>query len=156
VEANSLISWLDNAVAIDALIAQTNRTLDIVDQDLSLQGWESLARANALRSAMHERGARIRIVLNDLRHVSQHCPRLVMLLRSHGHRLTILQTSNHPKPEQFMAVADGQHSLFRPVLVQSRGFSFLNNPAKSIIYATEVKVIWEKGGRRLFPEAFGL
>jgi hypothetical protein len=156
VEANSLISWPDNAVAIDALIARTNRTLDVVDQDLRLQGWESLARADALRSAMHDRGARIRIVVNDLRYVSQHCPRLMLLLKTHGHRLSVLQASSHPKPDQFMAVADGQHSLFRPVLVQSRGFVFFDNPAKSIIYTTEVNVIWEKGGRRLFPEAFGL
>jgi hypothetical protein len=156
VEANTLISWLDNAVAINALVARTNRTLDVVDQDLSLQGWESLARADALRSAMHDRGARVRIAVNDLRYVSQHCPRLMLLLKTHGHRLTLLQASSHPKPDQFMAVADGQHSLFRPVLVQSGGFVFFDNPAKSIIYTTEVNVIWEKGGRRLFPEAFGL
>ncbi len=155
-EENALISWLDNAAAIDALIARTNRTLDIVDQDLSLQGWETLARTDALRDAMHTRGVQVRIIVNDLRHVGQHCPRLTQLLKTHGHRLAVLQTSEQPKPEQFMAVADGQHSLFRPVLVQSRGFSYFDNPAKSTIYITKVKVIWGKGGRRLFPEAFGL
>jgi hypothetical protein len=155
-EENTLISWLDNAEAIDALIARANRTLDFVDQDLSLQNWETLARAEALRAAMHDRNVHVRIILNSTRALSQHYPRLANLLKSHGHRLAILQTACQPKPEQFMAVADGQHCLFRPVLVQSHGFSYFDNPAKSNIYDSKVKVIWQKGGRRLFPEAFGL
>jgi hypothetical protein len=156
VTENTLLTWADNAAAIDALIARAKRTLDIVDHDLSLQGWETLARGEALRAAMNERNVCVRIVLIQMRELSQRCPRLTNLLKTHGHRLTILQTLCHPKPDQFLAVADGQHSLFRPVLVQSRGFSYFDNPAKSTIYDAKVKVIWEKGGRRLFPEAFGL
>jgi hypothetical protein len=156
VEENTIISWLDNAEAIDALIARANRTLDFVDQDLCLQNWETLARAEALRAAMHARNVRVRIILNSTRDLLQRYPRLANLLKTHGHRLTILQAGSHPKPDQFMAVADGQHSLFRPILVQSRGFSYFDNPTKSNIYDTKVKVIWGNGGRRLFPEAFGL
>ncbi len=151
-----LLSWSDNAEAIDEIIARCRRTLDVVDEDLSLQGWETLSRADELRRALHERRVQVRLILNSTATVASRQPRLMQLLSTHGHALTVLQTRSHPKPARFMAVADGQHCILRPVLVQSHGFAYFNNPAKSNIYATELKVIWDQGGRRLFPEAFGL
>jgi hypothetical protein len=151
-----LLSWRDNAIAIDELIARAERTIDIVDHDLSLQGWETLARADALRTAMHDRNVQVRIVLNDAKALTKHFPRHVQLLKTHGHRLAILQTKCQPKPEQFLAVADGQHSIFRPVLVRSEGFADFENSGKSMAYLTKVNVIWDQGGQKLFPEAFGL
>jgi hypothetical protein len=151
-----LLTWADNAAAIDELIARAERTLDVIDQDLSLQGWETLARAEALRVAMHDRAVQIRLIVNDAKSIASTFPRLRNLLKTHGHRMTVLQTRAHPKPEQFIAVADGQHSIFRPVLVQSRGFAYFDNLAKSTIYTSKVNVVWEFGGLRVFPEAFGL
>jgi hypothetical protein len=151
-----LLSWQDNAEAIDALIARSQKTLDIVDANLRLQGWETRARADALKDAMHARNVHVRILLLETNHLSTEFPRLANLLKTQGHRLSILGTAAEPKPGQFLAVADRQHSIFRPVLVQSRGFSYFDNAEKSIIYANNFKLIWEQGGDRVFPEAFGL
>jgi hypothetical protein len=154
--AKRLNTWLDCAAAIDDLIARATRTIDLVDRDLRLQGWESLTRAEALRVAMHARNVHVRMLLEEQRHIAAEFPRLFNLLKTHGHRLTILTPNKRVQPVEFMAVADGQHSLFRPISVHSTGFAYFENRAKSNTYSTNFKVIWEQGGRRLFPESFGL
>jgi hypothetical protein len=151
-----LLSWQDNAEAIDELIARASKTIDIVDTNLRMQGWETRARADALKDAMHVRGVHVRIALLDAKHLSTEFPRLTHLLKTHGHRLTILGTHAQPEPAQFFAVADRQHSIFRPVLVRSQGFCYFDSREKSIGYANNFKLIWEQGGDRVFPEAFGL
>lgn len=151
-----LLTWADNASAINELIARSQRSLDVIDQDLSLQGWETVARADALRIAMQDRAVQIRLIVIDAKKVASLYPRVINLLKTHGHLFTVLQTRAHPKPTQFIAVADGQHSIFRPVLVRSHGFAYFDNSAKSIIYTHKVNVTWEFGGQRVFPEALGL
>lgn len=153
---SSLLTWADNAVAIDELLCRAKCTLDLLDHNLALQGWETLARSQALRTAIQDREVQVRLILNDTQSIASAYPRIFSLLKTLGHRLIVLQTRAYPKPEQFMAVADGQHCIFRPVLVRSRGFAYFDNAAKSNIYLHKVNVIWEFGGQRLFPEAFGL
>jgi hypothetical protein len=151
-----LLTWHDNAIAIDELIARASKSIDIIDANLRLQGWESRARAEALHHAMHLRNVHVRIGLLETQHLSSEFPRLFSLLRTHGHRLSITKLTIAPKPTRFIAVADRQHGIFRPVLVQSGGIVFFGNSAKSITYTTELEVIWQQGGVRVFPEAFGL
>jgi hypothetical protein len=153
---NPLLTWSDNVRAIDELIARANKTLDVFDRDLRLQNWETRARIDALKTAMHERGVRVRIALLSSNHLSSELPRLFNLLKTHGHRLSILESQMQPKPSHFFAVADRQHSIFRPILVQSGGLAFFENTEKSSIYSDNFKVIWEHGGTPEFPEAFGL
>jgi hypothetical protein len=153
---NSLLTWSDNARAIDEIIARANKTLDLFDDDLRFQDWETRVRIDALKAAMHERGVKVRIALCRNNHLLAKLPRLMNLLKTHGHRLAILESEMPSKPEHFFAVADRQHCIFRPVLVQPRGFVFFENAEKSSIYSDNFKVIWEHGGPRVFPEAFGL
>jgi hypothetical protein len=151
-----LATWSDCAVALDELIERSQRTLDIVDRDLRLQGWESLERAESLRRAMHERGVQVRMALCETNHLASELPRLFNLLKTHGHKLSIVRPEKRLQSIEFMAVADGQHSLFRPILVHSNGFAYFENRSKSTVYSANFKVLWEQGGRRLFPESFGL
>jgi hypothetical protein len=155
-DVERLSTWLDCASAIDALIARASKMIDLVDHDLRLQGWDTQARAEALRVAMHVRGVQVRMLLAEQRHIAAEFPRLFNLLKTHGHRLAIVTPNKRIQPVEFMAVADGQHSIFRPISVQSTGFAYIENRSKSVTYSTNFKVIWEQGGRRLFPESFGL
>lgn len=151
-----LSTWSDCALAIDELIERSHRTLDLIDRDLRLQGWETLERAESLRRAMHERGVQVRMALGETNHLAGELPRVFNLLKTHGHKLVIVRPEKRLQPVEFMAVADGQHSLFRPISVQSGGFAHFENRSKSTVYSANFKVLWEQGGRRLFPESFGL
>jgi hypothetical protein len=151
-----LSTWLDCASVIDEIIARAMRTIDVVDHDLRLQGWDTQARADELRIAMHQRNVQVRMVLAQQTHIAAEFPRLFNLLKTHGHRLAIMTPNKRIQPVEFMAVADGQHSVFRPISVQSTGLAYFENRSKSVSYSTNFKVIWEQGGRRLFPESFGL
>ena len=151
-----LLSWADTAQAMNELIDRTERTLDVFDHSLALQEWGSRARSGALQRAALVRHVNIRIIVVDLRYVTTQAPRLISLLKSIGHRLTIMASDAHDVPECNYAVADRQHFLFRPNSVQPQGVLNFWNPAKSIGYADSFHVLWEQGGWRVFPEQLGL
>ena len=83
-------------------------------------------------------------------------PRLTHLLKTHSHLLTIMVAENPPLSAANYVVADRQHILFRPISVQSRGSLNWHDPYKSTTYSESFNVVWQQGGRRVFPEAFGL
>jgi prophage DNA circulation protein len=151
-----LISWRDVAQAIDEMVAGTTRTLDVFDQSLALQDWGSRARCDALNAAMTDRNVRIRILLVNAQHATAELPRLTQLLKTQGHRLLIMSTSERSIPAANFVVADRQQLLLRPNSVHSRGFVDFNNPYKSRSYSESFEVLWQLGGDRVFPEAFGL
>ncbi len=151
-----LVSWLDVSCALDELVARCEKTLDVFDQTLTLQGWESRARRAALQAAMNERNVRVRMVLCDDHAVQSGLPRLLRLLKTHGHQLQVMVAENPPQSAANYVVADRQHILFRPNLVQSRGSLNWHDSYKSTTYSQSFNVVWQQGGRRVFPEAFGL
>ena len=151
-----LISWQDVSRALDDIVARCERTLDVFDQSLALQGWESRGRCDALLVAMNERHVRIRMLLVDDTNVLSEMPRLTNLLKTQGHRLAITVAENPPQSAANYVVADRQHILFRPNSVQSRGTLNWLDPYKSTTYMSTFEVLWQQGGRRIFPEAFGL
>ena len=155
-ESRSLISWSDVSCALDEVVARCEKTLDVFDQALTLQGWESRARCGALLVAMNERNVRIRVMLCDDHVIRSGLPRLVNLLKTHGHQLQIMVAENPPQSAANYVVADRQHILFRPNSVQSRGSLNWHDPYKSTTYLSTFEVVWQQGGRRIFPEAFGL
>ena len=152
----SLLSWDDVSHALNELIDRTSRTLDVFDHSLALQDWSSRARCEALQRAALAHHVHVRILVVDMHVVSTQAPRLLNLLKSIGHRVTIMESDAHELPECGYAVADRQHFLFRPISVQSPGTLNFGNPAKSMGYANSFHVLWEQGGRRVFPEQLGL
>jgi hypothetical protein len=152
----ALISWRDVSAAVDELITKTERTLDVFDHSLALQDWGSKARCEALKVAMMARRVRIRMLIVDTQIVTTELPRLMQLLKTLGHQMSIMAAPEGAFPASNFVVADQQHLLFRPNSVRSTGSLHFHNPYKSIGYAQSFEVIWQQGGRRVFPEAFGL
>ena len=155
-ESQPLVSWLDVSHALDEVVARCEKSLDVFDQTLTLQGWESRTRCDALWVAMNERRVHVRMLLIDDSNVQSLMPRLMNLLKTHGHLLTLMVAENPPLSTANYVVADRQHILFRPNSVQSRGSLHWHDPYKSTTYLSTFEVIWQQGGRRIFPEAFGL
>lgn len=152
----TLISWRDVSIAVDQLIVKAERTLDVFDQSLALQDWGGKARCETVKVAIMERRVRVRILLVDTQIVTAELPRLMQLLKTLGHRISIMEAPAGAFLASNFVVADQQHLLFRPNSVRSTGSLYFNNPYKSISYAKSFEVIWQHGGRRVFPEAFGL
>lgn len=152
----ALLTWSDVSSATDELISLAQREFVCFDENLSLQGWETKARFDGLHDAIVGRGVNVRIALVSTEYLCARAPRIMSLLRTHGHKLRILKTRARPLPDAAMAVADRQHALFRPVLVQSHSHLYLGNPANSKTYLDKFEVIWQQGGSVVFPEAFGL
>ena len=155
-ESESLVSWLDVSRALDEVVARCEKTLDVFDQTLTLQGWQSRARCDALLAAMNERNVRIRVMLCDDHVIQSGLPRLVNLLKTHGHQLQLMVAENPPQSAANYVVADRQHILFRPNSVQSFGSMSWYDPYKSTTYNQTFNALWQQGGRRVFPGAFGL
>ena len=155
-ESRSLISWSDVSCALDEVVARCEKTLDVFDQALTLQGWESSARCDALLVAMNERHVHVRVLLIDDANVQSAMPRLTNLLKTHGHLLTLMVAENPPLSTANYVVADRQHILFRPNSVQSFGSLNWYDPYKSTTYSQTFNAVWQQGGSRVFPEAFGL
>ena len=156
VNQRALISWHDVSAAVDELIVKAERTLDIFDHSLALQDWGGKARCEALKTAMLERHVRVRMLLVDTQIVTVETPRLMQLLRTLSHRMSITALPEGVFPVSNFVVADQQHLLFRPNSVQSNGLVHFNNRYKSTGYAQTFEVIWQQGGYRVFPETFGL
>jgi hypothetical protein len=152
----SLLTWDDVSHAINELIDRTQRTLDVFDHSLALQDWGSRARCEALQRAALVHHVNVRLLVVDAHFVSTQVPRLLTLLKSIGHRVTIMESDARELPGSSFAVADRQHFLFRPDSVQSKGALNFSNPAKSMGYADSFQVLWEQGGQRIFPEQLGL
>ena len=154
--SRALISWRDVALAVDELIATAQRSIDVFDQSLELQGWETRARSDALKAAMIERNVQVRMLVIAPGWVTTSLPRLMTLLKSHGHQLQIVAPGSSVNPNPNFIVADQQHLLFRPNSVRSPGTLHFNNSYKSMTYSKSFEVLWQQRGTQVFPEAFGL
>jgi hypothetical protein len=155
-QPQTLLTWRDVSEATDAVIARTSKTLDLFDRDLLLTGWQSASRFTLLRDAIVRRNVTVRLMLCDTASLRGDCPRVVSLLSTHAHKLSILTTRNQNSLNQSFVVADGQHLIFRPNMVQSNGSLEFENRSKSIVWATQFEVTWQQGGRKMFAEALGL
>ena len=98
----------------------------------------------------------VRVLLIDDTNVQSAMPRLTNLLKTHGHWLTLMVAENPPLSTANYVVADRQHILFRPNSVQSFGSMNWYDPYKSTTYNQTFNALWQQGGRRVFPGAFGL
>ena len=155
-DSRALISWNDVCAALDEIVAKSQRSIDVFDATLALQAWGSKARCELLSRAMIERKVRVRMLVVNAEFARRELPRLINLLATLGHQLTVMQAAEGVEPTANFVVADQQHLLFRPNSVQSRGAVIFNNPYKSMTYSRSFEVVWQQGGERLFPEAFGL
>ena len=152
----SLISWRDVSSALDEIISKTQRTLDVFDQSLALQDWGNQARCEALKVAMLARRVRVRMLIVDAHVVTTELPRMMQLLKTLGHQISIMAAPEGAFSASNFVVADQQHLLFRPNSVRSTGSVIFDNRYKSMAYVNTFEVIWQQGGRRVFPEALGL
>ena len=101
--------------AIDATIVAATRELRIFDGDLGRMALDDAARSALLLALLARApGNRLRIVLHDPDPVRTHHPRLISLIRSHGHQIELRQTPDHLRHlADRLVLADELHGAIR-------------------------------------------
>ena len=121
------------AAALDRVIALATDEILVFDDDLSVGGWGTIARTDALQSFLLEkRLARLRIIVHDTLFIERSLPRLVRLLRNFSHKLEILRTVGDGRNAwDGFALVDRLHFVHRFHLDSTRGELSLHNPLKA-------------------------
>jgi len=146
------------AAAIDELIVLARRWIWVFDQDLSQTGWNSAARAGCLAAFLRDgHGRRLDIIVHDTRYLESACPRMLSLLRSYGHAMTIYQTGSEAKvATDPLVIVDGLHYLHRFHFDQPRAALGVNQPEQTRPLASRFEEIWATGEPGLTGTVLGL
>lgn len=101
--------------AIDQVIEHAQRSLHIFDPDLTAGGYASVRRFESLRNfLMKNRANRLVVVLHETEYLTRHCPRLMSLLKTHGHAISVLQTHEHGRiASDPLVIGDDAHYVHR-------------------------------------------
>lgn len=151
-------SWSEQQAALDQLLALAGRTLAIYDRDLVRLKLDDPARIAALtRLLASDPNARLRIAVRDARHVRNHAPRLITLLRQHCHQMMVQETpENLAHLRDSMILADDGHTLVVFDQDQPRCKLILDDPAAIRPYLRRFDDLWQEGGTPVSASVLGL
>jgi hypothetical protein len=109
--------------AIDVVLAGAQDEIRIFDQDLlqmQLESRERVARLVAFLTGGERR--RLRIVVHDTGPIEQRMPRLIEMIRLHGHLIETRRTPDHLRHlADRWVLADGRHGTIRFHADHARG-----------------------------------
>jgi hypothetical protein len=148
-------SWEDFRVGFARILALATRELCIFDDDLTLAGLRQADNMETLRAFLvnnHPQAA-ARIVLRDTSRLTKEHPRLIDLMKTHGHLLQIGRISDNLQHlRDCIALADGCHALVRFDLEQPRCKLILDDTLLAAPYAQRFAEIWEEPGTPFLPQ----
>jgi hypothetical protein len=146
------------AVALEQVLARTERTLRMFDRNLADFGMNSAAREEQLRTFLHKRRTnRLQIVVHDTAVIEQRSPRLMRLVRQFSHAIAIHQTNEEiRKLEDVLVVGDAAHCLRRPHHAHPKGAIYLDDPVESREWLNRFNAIWEQSTPAVSGTTIGL
>lgn len=130
--------------AIDELLSVATKEICIFDRDLRGLEFETRSRAEALgRFLGGGRDRRIRIILHDLDYLLRYSPRMMELLKLHGHRCDVRQTpdSLHHLADSFL-LNDNINGVVRFHADYFRGKKLLHNPSEVSDWQRRFEDLW--------------
>lgn len=110
------------AQAIDLVIQQAQKTLLVFDQDFSHGDYASIARHQSLQQFLsRDAHTQLTIILHQSEFLTAHCPRLLELLSTYGHKMTVYLTNDSAKvAKDCFVIADDVHYVKRIHIDQAR------------------------------------
>ena len=153
-----IASVAEQIAAIDELIGLGRRRIRVFDQDLSQTGWNQSSRAERLAAFLRgERGRRLDIIVHDTHHLESACPRLLSLLRTYSHGVTIYRTGSPAKhATDPLVIVDDRHYLHRFHFDQGRAAMGVNQPDQARPLAIRFEEIWATGEPGVNATVLGL
>jgi len=108
--------------AIQLIIQSAEHELLIFDQDLKRGEFSSLTTYELLQQFLSQQiTSRVSIILQDSAHFQDKCPRLLNLLKTFGHKMSVHVTNQSAKhAKDCFILADGKHYIKRIHIDQAR------------------------------------
>ena len=108
--------------ALELIIARAVDELLIFDQDFTRGDFASIKRFYLFQHFLSAKPlSKLTIILQDVRHFVQNCPRLFELLKLYGHKIAVYETNDNAKvAKDCFVIADKQHYLRRFHIDQAR------------------------------------
>ena len=153
-----LASVAEQVAAIDELITLGRRRIRVFDQDLSQTGWNQSTRSDRLAAFLRgTRGRRLDIIVHDTHYLESACPRMVSLLRTYSHAVTIYRTGSEARlVTDPLLIVDDRHYLHRFHFEQPRAAIGVDQPEQARLLANRFEEIWATGEPGLNATVLGL
>jgi hypothetical protein len=151
-------TWSEFRAAFDQVLALARHSLVIFDDDLAQLRLNQTARMVELQRILTGNPtARVRIALKKTDHLYCDHPRLIELLKHHGHLIQLRQVpaSLHSLRDS-LVIADDAHMLVRFDLDHPRSKRVLDDKTETAPYLERFEAIWTEGGADFSPTTFGL
>jgi hypothetical protein len=153
-----LATLAEQAAAIDELIALARQRIRVFDQDLSQTGWNQPARIDRLADFLGRmRGRRLNIIVHDTTFLETACPRMLNLLRTYSHAMTIYRTGVEARlATDPLLIVDDRHYLHRFHFTQPRSAMGIAQPEQTQPLANRFEEIWATGVPGINATVLGL
>jgi hypothetical protein len=154
----SLDTLAAQVTAIDELIDLAQQRLQVFDVNLSEGGWNTAARADRVeRFLRRSANGRMELIAHDLRWLERSCPRLLALLATYAHAITIYRTGPEAKSAMDpLLIVDGRHYLHRFHVDHPRAALAVEQPQLARPLVTRFEQIWATGEPGLGASVLGL
>jgi hypothetical protein len=148
----------ESLAAIDQVVAAATHTLRIFDISLSNRGFNSPARADALREFLvRGRAHRVLIALHDTDLVVRESPRLMTLLRQFPMSIEIHRTLAQARSAMDPFVVADDHSVWHQLhYEQPRAMVALHSPQDAMPIAQRFSEIWDLSEPAVSATTLGL
>jgi len=156
--ALELASVAEQSAAIDELIGLARHRIRVFDHDLSQTGWSQSSRADRLAAFLREAsGRRLDIIVHDTHYLESACPRVLKLLRTFSHVMTIYRTGREARlATDPLFIVDDKHYLHRFHFDQPRAAMGIHQPEPARSLASRFEEIWATGEPGLNATVLGL
>jgi len=153
-----LATVAEQIAAIDDLIALARLRIRVFDQDLSQTGWNLPPRIDRLSAFLRgPRGRRLDVIVHDTNYLETACPRMLKLLRTHCHAMTIYRTGTEAQgATDPLLIVDDRHYLHRFHFAQPRSTMGIEQPEQTRLLANRFDEIWATGEPGINATVLGL
>ena len=154
----ALASIAEQVAAIDELIGLARNRIRAFDHDLSQMGWNQALRIDRLGAFLRGTlGRRLDIIVHDTTYLESSCPRLLALLRTYSHAMTIYRTGQEAKhATDPLLLVDDRHYLHRFHFEQPRAALGIDQPEDTRAFVLRYDEIWATGEPGINATVLGL
>jgi hypothetical protein len=148
----------EQVATIDELIPLARLRIRVFDQDLSETGWNQQARIDRLTAFLGGTpGRRLDIIVHDTTYLETGCPRMLNLLRTYSHAMTIYRTGTEARlATDPLLIVDDRHFLHRFHFAQPRSAMGIEQPEQTRPLVNRFEEIWATGEPGINATVLGL
>jgi len=153
-----ILTAADYVSALDSICNLSKNNLFIFEKDFANIGFNNQIRIDALRKLLLANpNNRLLLLAHDTRQISQHCPRLMILLLQFGHNMFIYQTPKHLQhiTEPF-SVGDESNFVRRFHFDHTQGLWGQKDNAKASLLKSRFMEMWQVSQPSPWTSTFSL